>query len=224
MLTYKNLTIIGTSHISPKSVKEVKTLIENLKPNIVAVELDQNRFMALMSNKKKTKTDFKKMLKVLGIKGFLFNVIGAWAENKLGKIVGVKPGTEMKTAIITAMQIRTQIALIDRDISITIKNLFKYLTWKEKFRFVKDLLTGLILKKDVINFDLRNVPEQKFIKNILNIVKKRYPSIYRALVKERDKYMAKNLYNLMQKFNTIVAVVGAGHEKGIIHNIKQLEK
>ena len=63
-MKYKNLTIIGTSHISPKSVKQVKDKIKELKPEIIAVELDRKRHHALTTktnNKIKGNPGLRKM-------------------------------------------------------------------------------------------------------------------------------------------------------------------
>jgi len=49
--------IIGTSHVSKKSSEEVKKTIENWNPDIIALELDENRLKNLLTNKK-TKTKF----------------------------------------------------------------------------------------------------------------------------------------------------------------------
>ena len=35
----------------------------------------------------------------VGIKGFLFAILGRWVSKKLGNLVGVKPGSEMLTAM-----------------------------------------------------------------------------------------------------------------------------
>ena len=51
-MKYKNLIIIGTSHIAKQSLKEVKKAIEEEKPDIIAIELDRKRLMALASKKK----------------------------------------------------------------------------------------------------------------------------------------------------------------------------
>ncbi|MGB2674573.1 MAG: TraB/GumN family protein, partial [Methanoregula sp.] len=40
------LRIIGTAHVSQKSVDEVKAAIEEFRPDIVAIELDPARFLA----------------------------------------------------------------------------------------------------------------------------------------------------------------------------------
>lgn len=221
MLKYKNLRVIGTSHIAVQSINEVKEAMAKLKPDIVALELDKLRFVALVS-KRKPKLGWRE-LKELGLKGFLFNAIGAWVEKKLGKMVGVKPGAEMLTAVKLAVGQKAKIALIDRDIRITIRNLFNYLTWREKFRFIGDIFGGIFLRRNVVRFDLRKVPSDKMIRQMVGQVRKRYPAFYKALVKERDEYMAKNLYNLINrnKDKAILAVVGAGHEDSIISLIKK---
>ena len=51
-MKYKNLTIIGTSHIAKQSLDEVKDAIEGEKPDIIALELDKQRLYALMQAKK----------------------------------------------------------------------------------------------------------------------------------------------------------------------------
>ena len=42
-LKYKNLIIIGTSHIAKQSLEEVQRTIEKEKPEIIALELDKKR-------------------------------------------------------------------------------------------------------------------------------------------------------------------------------------
>jgi len=219
-MKYKNLTIIGTSHIAKQSLDEVKKAIEEEKPEIVALELDKRRLYALMS-KKKEKISFYNIFKI-GIKGFIFSLIGAWAEKKLGEYVGVSPGSEMKQAVKIAKKNKIKLALIDQDIEITLKRLSKTLTWKEKWNFVVDILKAVIFRKKEVDFDLRTVPSKKIIKKLINKVKKRYPNIYNVLVKERNKVMAKNLVKLMKtkEESKILAIVGAGHEEEIIDIIK----
>ena len=221
MKSFNNLTVIGTSHISKQSIKDAQESIELLNPNIVALELDIARFNALLS-KKKPKLKLS-LIKELGIKGFIFAVIGSWVEKKLGKMVGTTPGSEMKAAAKLALAKNLKIALIDQDIRITIKNLFKYLTWKEKWNFIKDLFLGLLGFGEVERFDLSKVPEKAIIDKMIVRVKKRYPSFHKALIEERNIFMAKALYNLMEnnKDVKILAIVGAGHEDEIINLIKK---
>jgi pheromone shutdown-related protein TraB len=222
MKSYKNLTIIGTSHIAIQSINDVRNTINSKKPDIVAIELDLLRLKSIISKKRGKISIFD--IKKIGVKGFLFNLIGAWAEKKLGEIVGTKPGSEMIEAVKTAYKNKSNIALIDQDIKITMKKLSKTITFKEKLRFVYDIIKGIILRKPIVKFDLRKVPEEKIIKKLTQKLKKDYPSFHKILIEERDIFMAKNLYNLMKDYNNIVAVVGAGHENSIIQRIKNFKQ
>lgn len=220
MQHYKNLIIIGTSHISIESVREVRKEIVERSPEVVAIELDKVRLQSLLSEEKR-KLSIRD-IKELGVKGFLFNVVGAYVENKLGKLVNVKPGSEMKEAILAARKVKADVALVDQDVRITMKRLSQALTWREKFRFVGDILKSFV-KRERIPIDLTKVPEKKMIHKLTNQLKKRYPSIYRVLIAERNAVIAKNLYTLMQGRKSIIAVIGAGHEDDVIALIKKYE-
>ena len=216
---FKNLTIIGTSHIARESIEEVTKAIITEKPEIVALELDLRRFHALLNPRPKMKL---RDIRMLGVKGWLLNLIGSWAEAKMGKLVGVKPGTEMKTAIMLAAKTNAKVVLIDRDITITLKRLTTEITWREKSRFIADIFKALLLRKaPEINFDLRKVPSKELIEKLMKNVKTRYPNVYKVLVRERDVHMAKALNKLIntEKDKRIVAIVGAGHEESIIKHM-----
>src|SRR3989344_1940012 len=219
MKVYKNLTIIGSSHIAKESILHVKEFISKNKPEIIALELDRKRFIALFDKRKPSLRDIGE----IGFWGFLINLIGAYIEKKLGKLVGVSPGSEMKMSVSLAKDYNAKIALIDQDISITLKRLIKKITFKEKLRILKDLLKGLILRKsDIEPFDLTKVPSEKLILKLISKVKEMYPSIYEVLIKERNHIMAKALNKIMNdnKDSKILAIIGAGHEKRVYEIIK----
>ncbi len=117
-MKFKNLTIIGTSHIAKQSIKEVQIVILKEEPDIVALELDKRRLTALLSEKKSKITI--KDIKHVGLKGWIFSIIGAWVEKKLGDQVGVSPGSDMVAAFKAARKAKAKVALIDQDIEITL--------------------------------------------------------------------------------------------------------
>lgn len=219
-MNHQNLTLIGTSHIAAESVAKVHDTILNERPGIVALELDHKRLYALL-HPGKAKASWRDIKRV-GVKGYLFSIIGAFAERKLGEKAGMKPGAEMLQAYKAAKDIDAQVALVDQDIERTLKRFSQTLTWKEKWRMVVDALRGLVTRKNEFAFDLRTVPDQKLIGKMIAQVKKRYPNIYRVLVTERNHVMARNLAHVMMDHpdKHIVAVVGAGHEKELLHLIK----
>ena len=215
------LEIIGTSHIAKQSIQEIKVAILTRKPDIVAVELDIQRAAALLQNQK-SDLSLSFILK-MGLKGYIFAKIGQIAQQKLGKMVGVAPGSDMKTAILTARKEKLEVRFIDQPIAITLKKFSKTLKWKEKFRFATDFFQGLLFPKKQIkklgleNFDLSKVPKKELISKMILQIKDRYPSVYKTLIVDRNKYMVKELIKLMRANpeKKILAVVGAGHEEGM---------
>ncbi|MDP2750847.1 MAG: TraB/GumN family protein, partial [Nanoarchaeota archaeon] len=181
--------------------------------------LDHHRYWALTSNIKH-KRKFSDIFKV-GVKGYLFSMLGEFAERKLGEYTGSPPGSEMLTAINIAKERKIKISLIDQDISITLKKLSKNITFREKGRFLIELISAPFKKKKIA-FDLNKVPSEKVIKILMNEVKKKYPNVYKVLIVERNEIMANNLYKIMRNYENsqILAVMGAGHEKEIISMIK----
>ena len=218
-MKYGDLTIIGTSHIAKQSLDDVERAINVEKPDIIALELDRRRLYSLFKKPGRIRIyDIKK----IGIKGFVFSLIGAWAGKKLGKMVGVMPGSEMKKAVKLAKKNKIKIALIDQDIEITLRKFSKSLTWKEKWNFFADVVKAVFSKKKTIEFDLTKVPSKKVIKKLVGQVKKRFPNVYNVLIEERNHIMAENLRKIMEMHpdKKILAIVGAGHEDDILNLIK----
>ncbi|MFH0979228.1 MAG: TraB/GumN family protein [Candidatus Woesearchaeota archaeon] len=217
----ENLKILGTSHIAKESIERVKEEIESGQYDIVTLELDNVRLYSLLhpSKAKIRATDIAKV----GLKGYIFSLIGAWAENKLGAAVGVKPGTEMTMAYKLAKKKGLKIALVDQRIDITLSRLSKGITWKEKLNFAIDIIKSPFVRRPELRFDLRKVPSQEIINTLIKEVKERYPNFYRILVTERNQVMARNIHRIMKQNpgQRILAIVGAGHEKELELLIKQ---
>ena len=222
-MKYKNLVFLGTSHIARQSLEEVKSYIEKEKPDIIALELDKRRLQALMQRGPR-KIELRN-IKHVGLKGFLFSLFGAWAEKKLGKLVGISPGSEMRQAVRIAKKNKTSIALIDQDIEITLKRLSKSITWKEKWNFLTDLAKALFLRKHEIEFDLAKVPDKTIIKKLTGKLKERYPNVYKVLIEERNSVIAKNITKLMEANadKKILVILGAGHIDEVVELIKKRE-
>jgi pheromone shutdown-related protein TraB len=214
--------ILGTNHISKNSIEEIKQKFLELDPDIIAVELDKGRLQQLLHPPKDDKVDFR-LIKRLGVKGFIFALIAKYLQQKLGKMVGVKPGSEMLQAVQLAKNNNKQLALIDKPIDKTIRRLMKQITFKEKRRFVYDIFFSKFSKQKV-KVDISNVPDQELITTLIGHVKVRYPTVARVLIDERNHFMARKLITLhkTQPSKDILAVVGAGHKKEMDQLVKEL--
>jgi pheromone shutdown-related protein TraB len=223
----ESLIIVGTSHIARESVNKVRKAIEEFRPDVVAVELDARRYQGLMG-KQKQRLSFYAMRKV-GVKGFLFALIGGYVSKKLGRMVGVEPGEDMKSAIKMALKHDIKVALIDQDIEITLKRFSQALTWREKWKIFSDIVRGFFFPKREMEkyglgkFDLSKVPPDELVVKMIGIIRERYPSIYKVLIEERNKVMAEKLKGLVLSGKRVVAVVGAGHVAGIMDILREPE-
>ncbi len=216
-----NVIIVGTSHISEESIQTIRQIVSNYRPNFIAVELDIKRFQALISKQKPKLriTDIKH----IGFKGFLFALIGQYIQKKLGKLVNTTPGSDMLEAIKLSKQNKIPLILIDQDIETTLKRFSKAISWKERLNFIIDIIKGTFFRSSEMKryhldkLDLRKVPSDKLVKLLTAQLKKRYPSVYKVLIEERNSHMIRQL-KLLAKQNqnsTILVVVGAGHKDAI---------
>jgi len=221
--------LLGTSHISADSVKKIKTLIPQINPDFICVELDQQRVQALLSNQKPSYSPL--LIRQIGLFGYIFAVLGGTVQRYLGKKYGLKPGSDMKATVVTGSQLAIKVALIDQPISITLRKLSKTFTIREFFRIGGEIFGGLFMPKRKIkqigfsSIDISQVPPTHVLVKLISYVKKRYPSIYSVLIHERNIYMSKRIKLLIDTHQPedIFVVVGAGHVPGMKEILKDHE-
>ena len=223
------IIIVGTAHVSKKSVEEVKKVIEQIKPEAVAVELCYKRYLALTKNKPQN-IPITDVIKKGEAPMLLFQLILSYFQRKIGEKCGVRPGEDMLVAIEKAREIGADILLIDRDITITFKRFWNSLSLFEKIKLILYILRSLFSKEEI---DVDEMLKEDILERLIKEFRKLSPSAAKVLIDERDAYMAANLLQAAKKYEKIVAIVGAGHKKGIekylrnpdlIPDIKELEK
>ena len=217
-----NIILIGTAHISKESVEEVKEAIEKYKPDIVAVELCQRRYDAITKKDKWESTPVTKLLKSNNAYLMLAQTFLSSIQRKLGKEYGVEPGSEMIAALDEAKKHNLEVALVDRDISITLKRAWRKMGFREKFRLTWEFLKALMGydEDELEELDLKKLMDQDVISSLMEEFGEIAPSVSTVLIHERDEYISKKIQDESKK-GKVVAVVGAGHLQGIK---KQLEK
>jgi len=216
-----NIILLGTSHVARQSQREIKEVIEKYKPEVVGIELDLARFKTLMSKDKtkKKKPSFYQLVKQFGGSGAVFGLIAGYVQKTIGKKLNIDPGIDMKTAYVVARKNSIPTALIDQDIKITLKKLSK-LSFMRKVSMFGSLIFKSMKKeyRQKLQFDISSgVPDEKVVNDLLGIVKKEVPDMYKILIEDRNKYMVKKLVKLMRDNpeQKIVVVVGAGHQEGM---------
>ncbi len=198
--------VVGTAHVLKESVEVVERVIEDVKPDAVAVELCPKRLQALMGES--PNVSLSEILKSGNVFLALLQVILSFIQKKIGEETGVKPGEEMLTAIRKAREIGADVILIDRDIGITFNRLWQRMSLLEKLKLFWHIFKGFFTKDDVENV-LSNVDE------LVEEFRKVSPKASEVLIDERDAYMAYNVLKASERYDRIVVVVGAGHKSGL---------
>lgn len=208
--------IIGTSHIASSSLEQIRKEFYEFSPDVIGVELDMARAKALFDSSKTREISTFQAIRIFGLFGGLFFVLGKFLQQKLGNIVGANPGSEMKLGITLAKERNLPVLLLDRDITITMKRLSKKMKFKEVARIIFDVLFSPFSGKKV-KIDISKVPESEVIEELIYSLRKRYPTIYTVLIEERNIYMS----NLIKRFvqenpgKKLLVIIGAGHEHWI---------
>ncbi len=211
--TGARIILVGTAHVSEKSVAEVNEVIDKERPDIVAVELDKGRYRALKGKEEPKEINIKELLSGGKFYYFLLHWLLAYVQKKIGADTGVKPGAEMLSAIEKAEKTGARIALIDRDIQITLGRFWNKMSFFENLKLFGSLV-GASFGMGSDEIDIDTVTQEDVVTQLVSELRKMAPSAASVLLDERNAIMAKNLLDI-SKEGTVVAVVGAGHREGI---------
>ncbi|WP_409200475.1 TraB/GumN family protein [Methanobrevibacter sp. DSM 116169] len=211
------LTIIGTAHVSQESADEVKNAIYEQEPEVVAIELDKGRFQRLMNDLAGIEEDdtisVTNIIKENKVGLFVASTVLSYIQSKIGEDLDIKPGSEMIAAIEAAKDIDAKIALIDRDINITLERALNNMTFMEKTKFLSSTVFSFFDGSNEEEIDVEELKNPDTLDEVMEYFKDISPGAYEVLVKERDAYLAGSILNIPE--DHVIAVVGAGHKKGI---------
>lgn len=206
------LRIVGTAHVSAKSVDEVRAAIGEFQPDVVAVELDPPRYAVIRKQAKDPSV--KDVLEAKNFTQILVQWILAYLQRRIGLDLGVEPGAEMKAAIEEAEARGCAVALIDRDIGVTLRRFWGSLSVVEKIRMIYTLAVSIVSIDDT-EIDVEELKKQDMITMAMEEFRKFSPNGARALIDERDAFLAHNLADLTKRHTRVLAVLGAGHVEGV---------
>jgi pheromone shutdown-related protein TraB len=215
------IIIIGTAHVSEKSVQEVINAIEETKPDIVAVELCPARYKSLTGQEEETEIKISELLSGGRLYFFLVQWFLAYIQKKIGDEMGVKPGSEMLAAIEAAKKAGARVALVDRDVGITIQRFWSAMGFLDKVKLIGSLIPAAFgWGKEEIDID--TITQEDIVSQMISEFRKISPAAANVLLDERDAFLARNLVSL-SKQGRVLAVVGAGHREGIARHLAHPE-
>jgi pheromone shutdown-related protein TraB len=213
----REIHIVGTAHVSRLSVEEVERVIEEVRPDTVCVELDQLRHEALMDDSRWSRLDVFQIIKQKKVLFLLTNLALAAHQKKLGERFGVRPGAELLAAVRAAERIGAQVVLSDRDVQATLKRAWGNLSLWQRSKLISGLIAVPFIQEEISEEELEALKDRDTISEMLEELAQAMPGIKGPLIDERDLFLMDSISHAPGQ--KIVAVVGAGHVKGMLENL-----
>lgn len=209
----RDLYVVGTAHVSQRSVEEVSRLIEELRPDTVCIELDKTRLESMKDPKRWRSLDIFQVIRERKILFLLTSLALSGYQRRLGEKLGVRPGAEMLAAIEKADEVGAELVLVDRDIQATLKRTWGALTLWDRFQLVASLGGAVFAKDEISAEQVEALKDRDNIGSMIQQFAEAMPRLQIPLIDERDRFLISSAREAPGK--TIVVVVGAGHVGGM---------
>lgn len=209
----REITVVGTAHVSQESKEEVWKAIEEEEPDTVCVELDENRLKSLREESGWRDLDVTEAIREGNGKLLLLNLLLSIYQRQLGLQQGMKPGEELLEGINIAEEKGLEYALVDQDINVTLNRAISSLSIWDKVK----LAASLMVSGEEMNVE--ELKEDNLINTLVQQLEEEFPELSRVFLDERNTYMAEKI--LEEDFESAVVVVGAAHVEGLIGELKK---
>lgn len=218
----REIILLGTAHVSRESVEEVSRVIREESPGRVCVEIDAARYRTMTEGQNWEALNVSQVLRQR--KGFLLlaNLVLSSFQRRIGRDLGVNPGEEMKVAIATAEELEIPFSFSDREINITLRRAWSKSSFWGKNKMLAALLGSAVTKEKLTEDQIEELKSKSALDGMMEELAGFLPAVKEVLIDERDRYLATKIYATTE--DKVVAVVGAGHVKGIEQWFSRLEK
>ncbi len=225
-LNGRKITLIGTAHVSPESVEEVKNEIAANPPECVAVELDEKRYDSMTNSDKYKDLDIIKVLKRGEALLVLANLILGSFQKRMGNNVGVKPGDELRAAIDTAVEKNVPFELVDRPIKATLNRAWAKNSFWGKCKLLAALISSAFSKEEVSADEIESLKKESEMDSMMHDLSEFLTTVKEVLIDERDRYLAAHIWECKNasasSAQTVTAVLGAGHLLGVQKHLEEI--
>ncbi len=219
--------VLGTAHVSARSVDDVRRFFSKLKPDAVCVELCQPRHEAMRDPDRWRKLDMTRIVKEKKVGLLASSLILSSFQKKIGENTGVKPGMEMLAACELAELAGKKLIFADREIRITLGRAWGRLGFFSKMWLGSTLAASLLVREDIDEESIEKMKQEDVLSDLFANLPRRYQHVKEVIIDERDTYLAQKIKNTARDLNLdgkahkILAVVGAGHLSGIERHLTE---
>lgn len=208
----KKLYLIGTAHVSSKSMELVDETIRKYKPDTVCIELDEQRYKSIIQRNKYENINIIEIIKKKQLFFFIGQFILASFQKKISNKTNSRPGEEFKKAIETAEEIDAKLLLADRNVGVTLKRAWRLTPFRHKMKMFFSLFLGE--DDDIDEAKIEELKTGNAIDEMVKTFSKDLPDTKEVMIDERDTFLVSEIQNNLGDIT--VAVVGAGHVPGML--------
>ncbi len=214
----REIYLVGTAHVSAQSVELVESVISQVGPDAVAVELCEGRLRSMKDPDRWKNTNIATVVREGRAHVLLAQLLLAAYQRRLGLKLNIKPGAEMMAAVNAAERLGIHCSLADREISITLRRAMASLGVIGLFRILYAGLVSMLQKpQEVTEEEIERLKSTDAMEEVLREFGALLPDLRRALIDERDIYLAQKIREV--DGTRVVAIVGAAHVPGIKNHI-----
>ena len=203
------ILLVGVAHVIDLR-QSLKKVLQDFAPTAVAIELDPDRFQALME-REKDKAAGRPPAPREGAP--LLLRVWASVQDRLAADLGDIPGSEMLAAYSTAQEMKVPLFLVDDPIRQVAPRLMNSLSLKERVGLMLSSIIALITPSRVVQKGLEQYTQDR--ESYVQAMREQFPNLARVLIDERNLHMAQRLEALSGQYSKVVAVVGDAHLSGL---------
>ncbi|MEQ8661250.1 MAG: TraB/GumN family protein [Gammaproteobacteria bacterium] len=211
------LRLLGTAHVSRASAAAVRDEIASGDYDAVAIELCDNRHRGMVDPDALGRMDLFEVIR--GGKAPMVTAMLAMGafQQRIAEQFGIEPGAEMRAAIDGAQAHTLPLHLVDRDIGTTLRRIYANVPWYKRMYLFSGLFASVVVSDEIPEEDIEALKQGDLLESTFAQFADAAGPIYAPLIDERDQYMAARLLDLVddERPGSVLAVVGAGHLKGI---------
>jgi len=220
------ITFLGTAHVSKASADMVGTLLSSGDYDAVAIELCPSRHNAIVNPDALAKMDLFEIFREKKAVMVAANLaLGAY-QQRMAEQLDIEPGAEMRAAINIAHEHELPIYLIDREISITLKRIYRNVSWWKRLNLFSGLIASLVTRQKVSEEEIERLKEGDLLESAFTQFAEQAQELYEPLINERDHYMAARIEQEIVEHQPkhILVVIGAGHMSGMVNCIENINQ
>jgi pheromone shutdown-related protein TraB len=213
----REIFVVGTAHVSARSVEEVARVIQEVRPDTVCVELDEMRYRSLTDADYWRNLDIFTVIRQQKVLYLMVSIALSAYQRRLGERLGVKPGAELVEAVRQAEAVGAKLVLADRDIQATLKRTWRNLSLWNKLKLTAVLVAAPFEVEEITAEQIEELKDRDNLGEMMREFARVMPQVKTPLIDERDCYLMSNIQEAPGP--RVVAVVGAGHVEGILSHL-----